>query len=447
MDTHKIHSISKRTIGPDDEPGSASLHDPSEDQDVVNPHQLLPAYMQHLALGPARSSPFALAGNGTAVMPKISVRAEHTTLNRVSDPEKRVHLTCLVTVEIPSRVPGLDAYSSANASQGRPQKCQPQPPHSAQNSQSTILGYHLSHQAESNSSNRDRTASNPGTSVTASSSMNDMNGNEGQEGPVFRRESNATAHTHGTEDFPTSPSVSTFSGAHNASRENGGRGSLSHGLGHGRAISSAMEKSMSNMTVSSTGRTMSQTPATTASAGFTPHSTSASSFDEQEEHHHALYASAPSEGPGNGPTYNANMNMSAITLTAAQEEKTREAHGPFANVFKDLQDRMLDWKGHEPSTFGSLRMYDALSVKKDKNVRDFIVYLFEEALLCVADDKRRAGASTTGTTGQGDDEGKLRLKGRVFVKHMKQVEDTSSVHTGLSLTIHMVRFALLAGLS
>jgi hypothetical protein len=105
---------------------------------------------------------------------------------------------------------------------------------------------------------------------------------------------------------------------------------------------------------------------------------------------------------------------------------------------------MLDWKGHEPSTFGSLRMYDALSVKKDKNVREFIVYLFEEALLCVADDRRRAGASTTG---QGDDEGKLRLKGRVFVKHMKQVEGTSSVHTGLSLTIHMVRVAISAGMT
>jgi hypothetical protein len=56
------------------------------------------------------------------------------------------------------------------------------------------------------------------------------------------------------------------------------------------------------------------------------------------------------------------------------------------------------------------------------------VYLFEEALLCVVDDKKKR--SSTGSD-------KLRLKGRVFVKHMKQVEETSTLDTGLSLTINM----------
>lgn len=58
------------------------------------------------------------------------------------------------------------------------------------------------------------------------------------------------------------------------------------------------------------------------------------------------------------------------------------------------------------------------------------VYLFEEALLCVVDDKRR---------GYGDEASdKLRLKGRVFVRHMKQVDDTSAASGDLSLTIQMV---------
>lgn len=366
-------------------------------------------------------------------MPKISVRAEHTTLARVSDPEKRVHLTCLVTVEIPSRVPGLaDPASHQQASRAlQHQKSMPLAPHSAHNSQSTLSGYQLNQ----HSTDRNRTVSNPGTSITASSSAN--GGQLDGQGSVSRRESNATTHTHGTEDFPTSPSVSTFSGA---GRE-AGRGSISHGLGgspagglgHGRILSHGMEKSMSNMTVSSTGHTMSQTPVTTASTGFTPHSTPASSFDEYpDEKHQPESAGIHGQAVPSSSYYTQNMNMSAVTLTAAQEEKTREAHGPFADVFKDLQDRMLDWKGHEPSTFGSLRMYDSLSVKKDQNVREFVVYLFEEALLCIVDDRKKAKAS-------GDDnEGKLRLKGRVFVKHMRQVEDTSHTDSALSLTIHMV---------
>lgn len=368
-------------------------------------------------------------------MPKISVRAEHTSLARVSDPEKRVHLTCLVTVEIPSRVPGLDMRAQYQTAGERipassSQKSLPHI-HSAQNSQSTILGYQPGN-LDSSSRDRERSVSNPGTSITASSSLNHHPSPDTQGNQVFRRESNATAHTHGTEDFPTSPSVSTFSGA-------------GHLSGHHHPASSGMEKSMSNMTISSSGHghDMSQTPATTASAGFTPHSTSASSFHEHQHNSPGRYDDATG-----GTGYNPSMNASAITLTttttnaAAEEEKTREAHGPFADVFKDLQDRMSDWKGHEPSTFGSLRTYDSLAVKKDKNVREFVVYLFEEALLCVVDDARKAAVGSTVTSSQTQlgtaEEGKLRLKGRVFVKHMKQVEDTSSVDGGLSLTIHMV---------
>lgn len=406
--------------GNDAGPTSASLHDPSEDQDIVNPHQLLPAYMQHLALGPARSSPFATLER---IMPKITIRAEHTSLARVNDPEKRVHLTCLVTVELPSRVPGLDGHSHQTQLQASESQKSLDKFHAAQNSQSTILGYQM---GALPSSNRDRSVSNPGTSITASSSLNHLPTPEEQGGSFERRESNATAHTHGTEDFPTSPSVSTFSGG--------------HFNGHHHPTSSGMEKTLSSMTASSSGHNMSQTPATTAS-GFTPHSTSASSFTDVHR------------SPDNHSAYNnASMNASSMTLTnshkqqtaaAAEEEKTREAHGPFADIFNDLKNRMSDWKGHEPSTFGSLRTYDLLAVKKEKNIREFVVYLFEEALLCVVDDGRKNSSTSNsahqnGNSQNGGEEPKLRLKGRVFVKHMKQVEDTSSMDGGLSLTIHMV---------
>lgn len=499
LDTHKIHSISNRTIHTSEEdsitalPTSASLHDPNEDQDILNPHELLPAYMQHLALGPSRSSPFT-----DKIIPKVNVRAEHTSLTRPNDPEKRVHLTCLVTVEIPSRVPPSLLYqrnehesehhqqggtggmtaSNSNRSLGHI---------AGQHSQSTISGVYpnsndggrslshahahahgmgmghghdmASHHAASSISGRDRSVSNPGTVISSTGGAGappsiPLPTTRAQATaaahhlPPLRRESSATAHTHGTEDFPTSPSMSTFSNAisqgnaeNNRAPNNNSNAATSHG----------MEKTLSGMTsISSSGgagsssRHNALTPATTVSSAFTPNSTSASSFEEtgagaqyarrndineeEDNSHHHHY-------------YNSGMNSSAVTLTAAaQEEKTREAHGPFADIFKDLQDRMVDWKGHQPSNFGSLRMYDSLAVKKDKNVREFVVYLFEEALLCVVDDRRKGNSSSTATTAISDhqDQEKLRLKGRVFVKHMRQVEDTSSVNSGLSLTIHMV---------
>jgi hypothetical protein len=69
------------------------------------------------------------------------------------------------------------------------------------------------------------------------------------------------------------------------------------------------------------------------------------------------------------------------------------------------------------------------------------VYLFEEALLCVTDDKRKGlGKIVDGISGGND---RLRLKGRVYLRHIRQVDDSSSGTDGeLSLTITMEDDAL-----
>ncbi|KAJ8297084.1 Rho guanine nucleotide exchange factor scd1 [Rhodotorula toruloides] len=112
-------------------------------------------------------------------------------------------------------------------------------------------------------------------------------------------------------------------------------------------------------------------------------------------------------------------------------------HNPFATVVDDLLKRMADWKGHSPEEFGQLRLYDTVNVRKDAATREFIVYLFEEAILCVIDDKRKgiAGKLVDAVTpgGEGD---KLRLKGRVYIRHIRAVAD-SSKGDELSLTITM----------
>ncbi|GAA5922586.1 VWA and PH domain-containing RING finger protein [Sporobolomyces koalae] len=106
----------------------------------------------------------------------------------------------------------------------------------------------------------------------------------------------------------------------------------------------------------------------------------------------------------------------------------------FAQVFDDLHKRMADWKGHSPYEFGQLRLYDRINVRKDAASREFLVYLFEEAILCVADDKRKVNDKPADSfNGMSD---RLRLKGRVYVRHIRNVVD-SSKDGDLSLTIAM----------
>ena len=125
---------------------------------------------------------------------------------------------------------------------------------------------------------------------------------------------------------------------------------------------------------------------------------------------------------------------------------------PFVAITEDLRNRIIDWKGHPLSGLGPLQMYDLLSVRRDALVREFYVYLFKEAIICVAEEKKRSlgrflssasGAASTFTDGASvtsggtsQSKGVLRLKGRIYIKHIRQVTDTS-IQGELSLTIDM----------
>lgn len=122
---------------------------------------------------------------------------------------------------------------------------------------------------------------------------------------------------------------------------------------------------------------------------------------------------------------------------------------PFASITEDLRNRIIDWKGHPLSGLGPLQMYDLLSVRRDSLVREFYVYLFREAIICVVEERKRSIATRllganglagdhapTSSTAPGGGKGVLRLKGRIYVRHIKQVTETS-VTGELSLTIDM----------
>ncbi|KAG8891726.1 hypothetical protein FRC01_014545, partial [Tulasnella sp. 417] len=104
-------------------------------------------------------------------------------------------------------------------------------------------------------------------------------------------------------------------------------------------------------------------------------------------------------------------------------------------------------------------MFDILSVRRDALVREFYVYLFKEAIICVLEDKKKNtsalnrllqssgnGASSpvpglnseTASLASNATANKpvLRLKGRIYIRHIRRVHDTSTP-TELSLTIDM----------
>ncbi|KAJ7760554.1 Pleckstrin homology domain-containing protein [Mycena metata] len=123
-----------------------------------------------------------------------------------------------------------------------------------------------------------------------------------------------------------------------------------------------------------------------------------------------------------------------------------EEDSPFVAITEDLRNRIIDWKGHPMSDLGALQMYDLLGVRRDAIVREFYVYLFKEALICVAEERKRSlgrllssasGVSETPSSSTaGAPRGVLRLRGRIYVRHIKHVTASSSAGE-MSLTIDM----------
>lgn len=125
----------------------------------------------------------------------------------------------------------------------------------------------------------------------------------------------------------------------------------------------------------------------------------------------------------------------------------QEEDSPFAAITEDLRNRIIDWKGHPLSDLGPLQMYDLLSVRRDAAIREFYVYLFKEAIICVVEEKKRGLgrllSNASGLTDSGsiapssaNARGVLRLKGRIYVRHIKHVT-ASSAAGEMSLTIDM----------
>ena len=137
----------------------------------------------------------------------------------------------------------------------------------------------------------------------------------------------------------------------------------------------------------------------------------------------------------NNDTDSVTYTNSAIILS--------EEDSPFSAITEDLRNRIIDWKGHPLSDLGPLQLYDLLSVRRDTAVREFYVYLFKEAIICVVEEKKRGlgrllqtASESSAASISGSSKGVLRLKGRIYVRHIKNVT-ASSAAGEMSLTIDM----------
>jgi len=119
--------------------------------------------------------------------------------------------------------------------------------------------------------------------------------------------------------------------------------------------------------------------------------------------------------------------------------------GPFAHVIADLKNRAVDYRTSGLDQLGPLRLFDLLCVRKASLVREFHVYLFQEALICISEEKKTGirsifsssssvRSSESGASGNG--RGILKLKGRIYIRHVRKVLD-SSTRGEVSLTITM----------
>lgn len=191
-----------------------------------------------------------------------------------------------------------------------------------------------------------------------------------------------------------------------------------------------------------------------------PSSNNGSSHNGSHYHHSSRPEAIPEESEQHMPSSSSSKYShgsdperpdSAASAPFMYNTTPSTLDSPFAAVVADLRNRMYDWKGHALSGLGPLQMFDVLSVRRDALVREFYVYLFKEAIICVLEEKKKSlgrllhsssstnapfGEGSTGNNGQHAKHGVLRLKGRIYVRHIKRVLDTSASGE-LSLTIDM----------
>lgn len=111
---------------------------------------------------------------------------------------------------------------------------------------------------------------------------------------------------------------------------------------------------------------------------------------------------------------------------------------PFANVLADLKRRLVAYKYSGLDAVGALCLFDILKVRKLANVQDFHLYLFQDALICVSEERKAGitGGIFKKHAPESPNEAVLRMRGRIFLRDVHYVSDSSTANElSISLTL------------
>ncbi|EOR00800.1 hypothetical protein E3P77_00920 [Wallemia ichthyophaga] len=151
-----------------------------------------------------------------------------------------------------------------------------------------------------------------------------------------------------------------------------------------------------------------------------------------QERHHALYDNetfAPlnrseSRTSGDNTSISSSSNFSTQAQPAQPTQPQQTNSKPLKSVASDLYARILDWKGNNPHSFGSLLLYSlCLTIRRSTQSQTAQVFLFENALICVSEDRKSAPLK--------DGNKSLKLKGKIYISNIRRV--VSIGDTGLVL--------------
>lgn len=124
---------------------------------------------------------------------------------------------------------------------------------------------------------------------------------------------------------------------------------------------------------------------------------------------------------------------SARELATSPSLREFNTSDPFAHVLQDLKNRVVDLKQLSVDSLGQLRLFDILTVRKGSLTRDFQVYLFQDALVCAAEEKKSGFRQmfSSSNSMRSDHSGHssksvLKLKGRIYLRHVSRVLDQST---------------------
>ncbi len=158
-----------------------------------------------------------------------------------------------------------------------------------------------------------------------------------------------------------------------------------------------------------------------------------------QEKESATPASPQSPGRKASEAWSSRKPSSSTTLTDFLAVTSPVASDPFSHIAADLRNRLVDYKTSAIESLGRIRLYDILRVRKGSFILDISVYLFQQALICVSEERKKGFQRLLSSPGgQGDykSKGVLKLKGRIYMRHVKRIID-STVAGELSLTISM----------